>query len=169
MFHLKRSLAKKLESASRVALLGIGSQDCADDSAGMLVVRSLKKHLGTKKQRICVKLFFGSSAPENITGEIRKFKPSDVIIIDAADTGKQAGKISFIPVEGETGISFSTHRLPVKILIDYLKWSLGCRVILLGIQPKCVIFGEPVCKQVEKSVETVCSAIKEILFIPTHL
>ncbi|MEI8218324.1 MAG: hydrogenase maturation protease, partial [Elusimicrobiota bacterium] len=87
---------------------------------------------------------YGYTAPENITGEIRKFAPSHLIIIDAADTSDTPGTISFINPDDIAGISFSTHMMPLKILVDYITADTKCLIAIIGIQPQTLTFGQPV-------------------------
>jgi len=126
----------------------------------MLAAQELKKALGGNKN---LKFILGGSAPENFTGEIIKFSPSHIIIIDSADLGKNAGAIELIKEEDIGGVSFSTHRLPTKILIDYLKNSINCEFIFIGIQPKTLKFGDLVSEEVKASVKFLSESIQEIL------
>ena len=61
------------------------------------------------------------------------------------------------------GASFSTHKMPAKILIDYLVNSCGCRATVIGIQPKTVEFGKSVSKIVRASAEKVASILAEAM------
>ena len=130
-----------------MAVVGIGSDLRGDDVAGILVIRNLRAAM-TRPQRCRVatagaahsnlkniRLFDGGTAPENLTGEIVKFKPSHILLVDAADLGLEPGSATLIEPEATAGISFSTHVLPLSILADYLKRTLPCRVMILGIQP----------------------------------
>lgn len=160
MTSLKIALKKRLEPAQRIALLGIGSELRGDDACGILVAESLKRYSreipGSRK----FKVFIGGTAPENLTGEIKKFNPTHVILIDAADIGKKAGMIKLISPEEAKGISFCTHQLPLKIMADYLVQSIGCAMFIIGIQPKKIDFGASVSRQVQAAVRTVSAALK---------
>ena len=70
MSGLKTSLKNRLEGAAKIAVLGIGSLLRADDAAGMLVAEEVEKRCGKTKGKPEVKVFFGETAPENLTGEI---------------------------------------------------------------------------------------------------
>jgi hydrogenase 3 maturation protease len=160
---LKKELAARLKDAKRVAVLGIGSELRGDDIAGILVLESLKK---SRKMRPSVRLktFEGSTAPENITGEIKAFKPTHIIIVDTADIGEKPGTVLLLRAdEVGRGISFSTHKIPPKILIDYFANSLKCEIIIIGIQPKSIGFGKPASKAVIASSKSVALSIAEAL------
>ena len=158
---LKVALKKQLSNAKIIALLGVGSELRQDDVCGMLVAEALKK--SCRLQRKKFRVFFGATAPENLTGEIKKLKPSHVIIVDAADTGKKAGSITLIKPQEATGISFSTHQLPLSIMVEYLIQSIACEVIIIGIQPKTTKFGSGISGEVKKSVGVLSRAIQEII------
>jgi hydrogenase 3 maturation protease len=160
MVNLKTQLKKKLKDAKKIAVLGIGSELRADDAAGLLVAEELKKIKNLK-----LKVFLGSTAPENFTGEIIKYKPTHVIIVDSVDTDKKPGFILLIDPVDVGGISFSTHMLPVKMLVDYLLASLKCEIIIIGIQPKILSFGEIVSEEVKESARQVSDVIRQILMM----
>ncbi len=161
MENLKKALKNRLQSARRIAVLGIGSELRGDDAAGILVVKRIEKYRGRFGLQKRIRGFYGGTAPENITGQIKKFKPTHLIIVDSADTAGKAGKISLIEPEQEAGISFSTHRLPVKILIKYLLTFFDCKIIFIGIKPKAIDFCCSVSQEVEKSAEYLADAIQE--------
>lgn len=158
MANLKTILKQKLKDAKRIVVLGIGSELRADDAAGLIVAEELKKIKNLK-----LKVFLGSTAPENFTGEIIKFKPTHILIVDSVDTDQKPGFILLINPEEVGGVSFSTHMLPVKMMVDYLLASLECEIIIIGIQPKVLLFGEAISKEVEKSTKQISGLIKQIL------
>ncbi|MDD5044562.1 MAG: hydrogenase maturation peptidase HycI [Candidatus Omnitrophica bacterium] len=160
MQNLKNQLKNKLKNTSRAAVLGIGSELRADDAVGMLVARELQKAAGENSR---IKCFLAGASPENFTGEIKKFNPTHVIIVDAAQLEKSAGEARLIEEEEINGVSFSTHRLPTKILIDYLKSSLRCEFVVIGIQPKTLKFGEPVSPEAARAAGAISLSLQEIL------
>lgn len=158
MANLKTILKQKLKDAKRIVVLGIGSELRADDAAGLIVAEELKKIKNLK-----LKVFLGSTAPENFTGEIIKFKPTHILIVDSVDTDQKPGFILLINPEEVGGVSFSTHMLPVKMMVDYLLASLECEIIIIGIQPKILLFGETISKEVKKSTKQISNVIQQIL------
>lgn len=162
---LKTALKKKLHDAERIALLGIGSQLRGDDACGVLIAKDLKKSIPAFSGRRVFKVFIGDTAPENVTGQIKKFNPTHLILIDAADIGKKAGQARLISPDETSGISFCTHQLPLKILVDYLTWSIGCKVIIIGIQPKSLDFGKSPSRQIKEAMLCITAIFREILEI----
>jgi hydrogenase 3 maturation protease len=156
--NLNKILKIRLENARRTAILGIGSDLRADDAAGVAVARQIEAK--TKKSKTA-KVFIGETAPENLTGEIKKYNPDHLIIVDSSDTGAKPGTINIIDMNELAGISFSTHQMPVKILADYIQNYIKCSVLVIGIQPKTVEYGKPVTKAVQTSIKQVASALLE--------
>ena len=119
----------KADQPPRVAVLGIGHELNGDDAAGLAVVRSLT----LQQDRLL--LIVAGPAPENQTGALRAFDPDLVLLIDAAQMGAEPGTVRLLDWQATTGISASTHTMPLHMLAKFLTLDLGCDVALLGIQP----------------------------------
>ena len=137
---LSALLRASLRPARSLAVVGIGSDLRGDDIAGLLVLRNLRAALARSRSKT-IQLFNGGTAPENLTGEIVRFQPSHILLVDAADLGQKPGTVKLLEPETIGGVSFSTDVLPLSILADYLKRALPCRIIILGIQPGPTGFG----------------------------
>ncbi len=161
MTKLTAVLKQKLENAGKVAILGVGSELRSDDAAGILAAQQIKKISQQKKKSAPqVKVFIGETAPENLTGEIKRFKPSHLIIIDSADMSTKPGRIKIINPDKIGGTSFCTHSLPIKVMIDYLQQSCpDLKVIVIGIQPQTIAVGSNVSKKVSQAVEELTATI----------
>jgi hydrogenase 3 maturation protease len=163
MQNLTRILRQKLDNASKVAVLGVGSDLRGDDVAGITAVQQIEKTIKQKLSPPEVKFFIGATAPENLTGEIKKFQPSHLIIIDSVHSNVPPGRITVMKPEETEGVSFFTHKLPIKLMIDYLLQFCNCRVIIIGIQPKDIAIGSPVSKEIGRAVKKISEAITKIL------
>ena len=87
----------------------------------------------------------GETAPESLTGPIKRFAPTHLLVLDAADFGGAPGELAIISPEQIRGNpSMSTHNLPLNILCDYLVAHTKCDVLILGIQPASSRFGAPI-------------------------
>jgi len=150
-------LADALSGAGRVAILGCGSPVRGDDQAGLKVAESLAHLTGRARA------FWGSSAPENFTGEIKRFQPDVLLVVDAADMGRPPGTVALIPADEVGGVSFSTHMLPLKIILDYLRRETGCGTHLLGVQPSALEFGEELSPEVSGAVAEIAEALESCL------
>ncbi len=161
---IKKVLQNKLAGARRIAVLGIGSDLRGDDVAGMLAAEDVAKYT-IKKPRSKIKVFFGSTAPENLTGEIKKFIPTNLIIIDTVEMREKPGTILVLePGEVGADVSFSTHKMPAKILAQYFMNSLKCKIIIIGIQPSSIEFGKAPSKDVKSAAKEIASAIRDAIY-----
>ena len=160
MENLAKELKARFEGAKRVAVLGIGSELRGDDAAGMLVAESIAKSKKKMPRGTALRAFAGSTAPENLTGEIRKFRPEHLVMVDTAEMKRKPGTVILLSPEAVgAGVSFSTHKLPAEILIDYFIKSLKCKVTMIGIQPKSIKFGQDVSGEIKKCAKEVSGAI----------
>jgi hydrogenase 3 maturation protease len=155
-------LKQKLNNARRVAVLGIGSELRGDDIAGLLVAQQIEKTIA-KQTTPEIRVFIGETAPENLTGEIKKFQPTHLIIIDAAELNKEPGHIEIMEPETIGGTSFCTHSLPLKIIIGYLLESFKFQAIIIGIQPKTLTFGAQPTKEVAAAAKHLANTITTLL------
>ncbi len=144
-------LSSFLKGATRVAVVGVGSEMRGDDAAGMKVVRRLREMLNSPNL-----LFIeGGVAPENFTSQIRRFEPSHVIFIDATDFGAEPGEVVLAEPEAITGQSVSTHTMPLSILAKYIREQTGAKIALLGIQPARAQMGVEMSGAVKDSIKRV--------------
>lgn len=162
MRNLRERLQKRLDKAGRILLLGVGSELRGDDAAGMILAQNLKTRLRGRKDRR-IRILLGGTAPENLTGQIKRFKPSHLVILDAADMGKSPGETAIIEKEDLDGLSFGTHVLSLGILVNYLLETLKMDVFLLGIQPESLEINHPLSPEVAASVNKLSALLAEIL------
>lgn len=144
-------LSSFLKGAGHVAIVGIGSEMRGDDAAGIEVVRELRHKLKSSK----VFLVEGGVVPENFTSNIRRFKPSHIIFIDATDFGAEPGEVILAEPEAIKGQSFSTHTLPLSMLAGYLREQTRAKIMLLGIQPARAQMGAEMSGPIKDAVEKV--------------
>ncbi len=138
-----------------------------DDAAGVLVVRRLmesaRKNSSNSKtltkvtdsQREEPLLFEAGPLPEAAAGALRRYLPDWVVFIDSAEMGKPPGTIRWVDPDQAEGITGSTHTFPISELGKYLSSELGCRVAILGIQPKNLEFDSPVSEEVDRAIEEI--------------
>ena len=141
---------------ARVAVVGVGNTLRGDDGAGILVVRALAERLQGAPD---VLLIDGSTAPENFTGPLRRFRPDLVIEIDAAHLQQPPGTVAWVDWRDADGMSASTHTLPPSVLAGFLLADIGCRVSLLGIQPATLEMGDGMSPEVASAVGRLAEQI----------
>jgi hydrogenase 3 maturation protease len=142
-------------------VLAVGSSLRGDDEAGLLVGKKLSQRRWPEKPSVHV--LFGETAPENLTGEIRSHNPTHLLVIDAidGDSANDATALLELPeAEGAiAGTSFSTHILPLTVMLRYVRQSMDCRIIVLGIPIRSARFGVRPSVQVRARTARVAEAI----------
>jgi len=140
-----------------VVVCGIGNSTRGDDACGPYVVEMLKN----KDSRLS--LIDCGLAPENFTGKIKHINPRMIVIVDAADLGRDAGCFEKIDIEKIKGQLMSTHKLPVSLFIEFLQKEIGCDVEFIGIQPKGLGFCEDMSDECVIGCEKVVEIILEMV------
>jgi hydrogenase 3 maturation protease len=144
-----------LSAKGRSVILGVGSSLNCDDGAGPAVASALISGMKRRKFPENIMVLNGCAAPENFTGEIKRFGPDTLIIIDAADFSAAPGCVKLIDLKDITGATFSSHMLPVRIMAEYLEKETGCKTFLIGIQPESVLYGDVLSKPVADTVKEI--------------
>ena len=161
---LHQSLNPKPESGnrSRIAIVGIGNEFNGDDAAGVILARTLLPRIPpTAKQSVLI--LDAGPAPENITVDLRDFRPDLVILVDAAQMDAAPGTIAWLPWDSVSGMSAASHMLPLSMLARYLEMDFGCRVALLGIQPAANEWDTPLSPPVEEAIRALVDWFSENL------
>ena len=159
------SLSQKLtnrskpDQALRVAIVGIGQELRGDDAAGINVARALQSTVGAIRE-LPLLIIDAGAAPENFTGQLRRFDPDLVLLIDAAQLNEAPGTIRWLDWQETSGLSASTHTLPPHVLAEYLVNELGCEVALIGIQPQGNEFDAPLSPPVQHAVEEIVRTLE---------
>jgi hydrogenase 3 maturation protease len=157
-------LTNKSAKSPRIAILGVGNPFRSDDAVGVLIARILSTR-GCALDTDHLLIIEAGLAPENTTGELRKFAPDLVLIIDAAEMGAEPGTIQWIPEEAIDGMSASTHSLPLSMLARYLTLDLHCTVTLLGIQPGSNEVGGGISPEVLRAIQEIVAELDEAIRI----
>ncbi len=131
-------------------LMGIGNELRGDDAIGIYVARNFKKE-GWK-------VIVAGQVPEDFTSEIKKIKPDTFVMVDAALMGLEPGEVRRVPIDKIPSVAFSTHGMPLSFLISYLKDYVG-DVILIGIQPESMEFGEGISERVKKAGDALLNIL----------
>ncbi len=152
-------LEQFLKGAQRTVFLAIGSILRSDDAAGIIAAEALLEYDLPES----FKVLLGHTAPENLTGEIKKFAPTHLIICDAAESGIKTGEISIIASDLVDGAAFSTHMMPMNVFINYISVDNPCKSLILGIQPANLEFGEDVTPEVKAAAEKLAQIIIKII------
>jgi len=107
------------------ALLTIGNTLRGDDG-----VTTYLGHL-VEKETMGWAVFYGDDTPESEFHALRAFAP-DLIVVADATTGMNIGSVEVFDISDDRDYMYSTHNLPMPILLSYLRGF--CNVVLfLGL------------------------------------
>jgi len=153
----------------RVAVLGIGNELRGDDAAGVIVARELQSVVGASlalaqgdRQGSPLHIINAGAVPEAFTGQLRRFAPDLVLMIDAAQLNEPPGTIRLIEWQDTVGLSASTHSLPLNVIAQYLISELNCEVIIIGLQPEANEFDTPLSPAMRHAVDEVIGELRSI-------
>lgn len=155
---IEKCLRLWLSNARRVVVAGVGNSLRKDDFAGVEIVRNLQK-----KASKHVYLIECETVPESFLEPIIKFKPTHVLIIDAALLNLKPGSAKLIEPKETAGIPISTHALPLNIFSEYITEITGAKIALLAIQPRDTSFGEGLTMELRKTVRDLATLLLKLL------
>ena len=136
-----------------IMIWGIGNVLHGDDAAGPTVA-----------ERIAALSIPGvlsincETTPENYIGLAQRKTPEMLLIVDALDMGLPAGSIRRVDPKDCAGIAFSSHGIPVPLLLDLLPKNISVRI--LGIQPADASPFSEVSPSVAEAIDRVCALIE---------
>jgi len=126
----EEELAHRLRGARRIAVVGVGDELQRSDRLGILAAKEVEA------RRIRgVRVFLAGTTPESFTAPIRRFRPSAVLLIDAADLGLRPGTLGIIAPDAVSGSRLSTHALPLSVVMGYIEATTSAGTTLVAIQP----------------------------------
>ena len=135
--------------AKKIIVAGIGNPIRQDDYVGLRIVENL---CGKVSPSVC--LLECETVPESYLHDIEQFKPTHILLIDAAYLELKPGELCLLNPEKIIDQSaISTHALPLRIFCDYIKEATGAKVGLLLIEPKSMEFGEGLSVEVKASAD----------------
>jgi hydrogenase 3 maturation protease len=135
-----------------VVIVGVGNRMRGDDAIGPAVIDRL-----TGKVPHAID---AGSAPENVTGAIKKLKPRAIVLVDALIfKDLPPGAPQIVEIADIEHIGESTHTLSLDVVMEYLKMETGADVFLIGVQPGRIAEGESLSQGMEEKMSRLASAI----------
>lgn len=146
------------EGERRVVLMGVGNPMRGDDGVGVAIIQRLQENPIPS-----VMLLNTETVPESYIGKVESHRPTHVLLVDAANFGGRPGDTRLIDSQHIGGQAVSTHSLPLTIFITYIEKSLGIKVLLLGVQPKTVAFGEGMTSELAEASKRIAETLRRML------
>jgi hydrogenase 3 maturation protease len=107
------------------AFLAVGNSMMGDDGIASYLGKILER------EKAEWKIFDGQDTPESEFHKLREYAPDMILVADAM-TGSDIGKLDFIDLSDEINYMYTTHNLPMPVLLSYLRQF--CKVVLfLGL------------------------------------
>lgn len=157
--HTKKDLKNWLGNSKKVVLAGIGNPIRKDDFVGLKVIQDLWGKLPAN-----VLLLEAETVPESYILDIENFKPTHVLLIDAAFLGLNPGETSLVDAEKITDYpAISTHLLPMGIFCEYIEQVTAAKIALLLVEPRSTDFGEGLTIEVEAAAKRLTKILLELL------
>lgn len=135
---------------NKTVLLCVGNELRGDDAFGPLLYQKMKAF---ESETFLV--LDGGEVPEALSGVIKRFAPDMLILADAAAFGGYHGEVRVLSTEEISNASFSTHGLPLSMLIKFLE--VEC--VFIAAQIKSTTLGAPPSKEILHAV----SAAEELV------
>ncbi len=156
---VEKELKDWFESKKKVVLVGVGNPIRQDDNVGLKIIEGMQGKVG---ENVC--LLECEMVPEGYLLDIEEFKPSHVLIIDAAVLGRQPGAADLVkPTEVAAFSTISSHMLPLRLFCEYIHKSTGAKIKLLLVEPKCLEFGEGLSVEVQAAAEKLTQVLLTLL------
>jgi len=138
------------ECKNKNLLMGIGNILNGDDGVGCYIAQRMHD-LGWDTVDC-------STAPENFSGQVKRYAPSQVIVVDAALMNLPAGSIRRIDASKIKEVGFSTHTMSLSHFMDYISEEC-CNAILIGIEPHDMTIGNPLSPAIMDSAEKLIEVL----------
>lgn len=156
---IEYSLTEWLTGAERVVVAGIGNPFRRDDFVGVEIVRNLQNKVSDT-----VFLIEAETVPESFMQQITDFKPTHILLVDAAIINKEAGTAQLAETKQlMRTTSISTHTLPLRIFCNYLTQTTGAEIALLVIQPQDTSFGEGLTPKLKQTAANLAATLHKLL------
>jgi hydrogenase 3 maturation protease len=156
---IEKDLKNWFANTKKVVIAGIGNPIRQDDDVGVKIVQNLQRKV---PENVC--LLECETVPESYILDIEQFKPTHVLLIDAAFLGLKPGKAGLVDTEKIVDFpAITTHLLPLKIFCEYVKQATGAKIALLLIEPASVEFGEGLSVEVEATAKQLTKLLLDLL------
>jgi hydrogenase maturation protease HycI len=144
---------------SNIAILGIGNELRRDDAVGLAVVDRLSLFIDDPS----IVLLNCQNVPENFTGYVKRFRPTCVVLVDAADFGAVPGDARIFQLNDLESPGITTHRASLAMVGAYLRSEINSDVFVIGIQPADCEFGNGLSTSAHRASVEVADAIRTAL------
>lgn len=145
---------------ARVAVLGTGHYLRSDDFLGVKLIQNLQEKVNNES----VLLIEAETAPNTFVPLILDWKPTHLLIVDAAALGLKPGAIQIIKREQMATFTHSSHARALTLLIDLVAHYLPkMEIHIIGVQPVTIDFEIGLSPIIEEVVERLTGIFNKTL------
>jgi hydrogenase 3 maturation protease len=134
----------------KILFVGIGNLLKSDDGAGVYISKKIK-------QRGTILSLTVEASIENYIGKINTLNPDILILIDCVDMKLASGTFKLLTLNQIHDMTFNTHNISLKRLSEFFRMT----VLVLGIQPEKIDFGENISYLVKKVADKIIKQINK--------
>ena len=148
------------------AVIGIGNPLRSDDGIGITLIEKLRHQKETLPSGL--DLIDGGTGGMNLVHILEKY--DEVLVVDAVDFGLTPGDIKVFNIldvkSDKSSIVFSTHEDDLLKIVKLSKELKKCpeNIIIFGIQPKNVSFGQKMTEEINNSVDFIFKELEKEIF-----
>ncbi|MHA1972730.1 MAG: hydrogenase 3 maturation endopeptidase HyCI [Candidatus Hodarchaeales archaeon] len=144
----------------KLAILCVGNDLRGDDGLGPYIAKKLHE-----LTEISTLIYDTGNQPENYLSVLAREQITHCLIVDAVEFHQNPGTIGFFEPNDlkEYQVTFSTHFLSMKTLINVFGENTGATFKVLGIQPKNLEFGSTMCEEVEIAALKLFALLHKLL------
>jgi hydrogenase maturation protease len=115
----------------KILFVGIGNLLNSDDGVGVYISRKIKNKSNISSLAVEVSI-------ENYIGKINSLNPDVLVLIDCMDLNSTPGTFKLLSLCETKDLTFNTHNISLRSLSAFFPMP----VLILGIQPEKIGFGE---------------------------
>ncbi len=161
----RQGLLSFIESAKKGKLIifCVGNDLRGDDGIGQMIYQRLRAQF-----RNNILLYNVGGSLENFLPVLSKKSVTHCLIIDAIEFGDNevpAGAIGFFKPSDlkNNQVTFSTHFIPMRIIVDHMKKESGAVIRILGVQPKTIDFDAEMSYEALNAIEKIITFLIPLL------
>jgi hydrogenase maturation protease len=154
-------MKEKIIPRADIKIIGFGNIFMSDDAAGIIVIEQLKSIIDN------IEIIDGGTSASDLIIQAKNSKK--LVIVDAVDAGQGVGEIVKFNLKDikefkEIAHSYSLHDFNLSQALSIIdKLKIDIELVIIGIKPKKVLFGEGLSSEVkEKIPDIVDMVLKEV-------
>ena len=145
------NLTKLLDNRDETLFVGIGNVLKKDDGVGVYISQSLEQNALVNALTVEVSI-------ENYIGKINSLAPEKLILIDCVDFEREPGYYKLSDLSAVRDFTTNTHNVSLGKLKDLF---VSRDIMILGIQPAEICFGQGLTAAVEAAANEILSMLNQ--------